>query len=563
MKKNILAICALAAAATVCAQDYQVVVTTTDGERKVFATKEVTDISFTNAPEYQKANTLIEARYSPLTSNAQYDITIGTEEPDNEGQPSAIGGLQLSLSMYAELSEEAQNAMLPEGYYRVGSGSSSGTISASGSAIWIRFGEGSDEVAVGYVVGGTADVRHDGDNYDIRAEIDLLDGSHADVSYYGPIKFSVGASGAGNFDQDQDIAFTVGQGRVWANWFNPFCDDGSLQFFTGSFDNNGSQTEGFYLYVPYYMPKDDAHTSTWSPVITDGTYTVDPREIVSSQTYRPFTVQHGGMLDIFGTTTPTGTYITYLAADGRVSLATIAEGSMTVSDNGTKFVFDFVSDKGIHFTGTFNQKPYVVNYIDNSNKPEYPDNLTGDYQLTKFPKDAVIVDYNMGDYIVPGINSHIVMFTDIDQAEGDYLSLDLLSEGEQIKDGVYTIDNSLTEFSGIKGGVSYQGNIIFSWYGDLDSTDEEGYQTILAPIWGGTVTVSTLDNGNRKFDFDLRDMKGNKITGSIDRDVHYASEETTTSAKVERAHRRALGCVKRTWSSHREAAAPQKLMLRK
>lgn len=560
MKRNILAACAIAMATSVFAQNYQVVVTTTDGEKKVFATNDVSSIKFRNAPEYKQANTFIEGTYSPYSENAAYDITIATEEPDEEGQPSAIGGFQIALAMYAPLSDEAQKAVLPEGYYRVGGGTSSYTVNATNSAIWLRFAEGSDGTTVSMVVGGTVDVKHDGDNYDLRAEIDLLDGTHIDASYYGPMSFKVGASGSTEFDSDQNVAFTEGQGRVWANWFNPFSDDASLQFFTGKFTSSGTQTEGYYLYLPVYMTKDDSHTKDWSPVIPDGVYKVDPRDVITSQTYLPNTLQKGSTLDIFGSTTMTGSYLTYLAADGRLSMSAIADGEMTVSNGGTNFAFDFTAKNGIKITGSYDKKPYIQNMIDNSNKPEYPDGLTADYELNKFPDDAVILDYNMGDNIVQGLNSHILMFTDPNMKKGDFLEVDVFSDSDQIKDGVYTIDNSLTDMSGIKGGVNYSGGITFSWYGDLDSTDEEGYQTILAPVSGGKMTVTTLENGMRKFDFDFVDLKGNKITGSLTRNVEYDKSDSN-EAKVER-NRSRIGKVKRNWSK-RDMTSPNRLMIRK
>ncbi len=562
MKRNILTTCAIALATSLYAQNYQVVVTTTDGERKVFATNDVSNIKFRNAPKYKEANTFIEGEYSPYSDNANYTFTIATEEPDSEGNPATIGGFQISFSLYGPLSEEAHKAILPDGYYRVGSATTSYTVNSSNSYMWIRLADGDDGITASMIVGGTVDVKHDGDNYDLRAEIDLLDGTHVDVSYYGAMSFSVGASGAVDFESDQNVKFTSGQGRVWANWFNPFCDDAALQFFTGKFTSEGAQTEGYYLYVPVYMEKDDIHTSTWSPVITDGVYTIDQRDKILSQTYLPNTIGKGSVLELFGSKTPMGTYLTYLAADGRVSMATITDGTMTVSNEGTNFTFDLTASNGIKVTGSYSKKPYVVNMIDNSSKPEYPDGLTGDYELNKFPSDLVVIDYNCGDYIVQGINTHVVMFTDPEQKEGDYLSLDLMSESEQIKDGEYFIDNSLTDMSGIIGVVNFQGTMAYSWYGDLDSTDDEGYQSILAPISGGKVTVSTVDGGKRKFDFDLEDLKGNKITGSVTKAVHYASDtDDTNEAKVERNRTRALGKVKRNWSKNSTDVQPRMLIM--
>ncbi|HCD77670.1 MAG TPA: hypothetical protein DEQ27_04985 [Prevotella sp.] len=561
MKRTLLAAWAVAAATSLFAQNYQVVVTSTDGERKVFATNDVASIKFKDAPVYKEANTFISGLYSPYAENALYDITIGTEEPDEEGEPATVGGFQIGLSMYAPLSDEAQNAILPEGYYRVGSGTSSYTISATNSAMWIRFAAGTDGTTVSMIVDGTVDVKHDGQNYDMRIELDLLDGSHVDASYYGPMTFKVGASGSTDFEDDQNVSFTEGQGRVWANWFNPFSDDAALQFFTGKFTSSGTQTEGYYLYLPVFMNKDESRDATWTPVIPDGTYKIDPRDFVSGQTYLPNTLQKGANLEIFGSTTATGSYMTYLAADGRLQMALITDGEMTVSENGTKFLFDFTAKNGIKISGSYNNKPYIVNMIDNSSKPEFPDELTADYELKKFPDNAVAIDYKMGDYIVSGLNSHILMFTDPDMKKGDYLELDLFSDSEELKDGVYTVDNSLKDMSGIKGSVNYQGNIVYSWYGDLDSTDDEGYQSILAPVSGGTLTVSTVDGGMKKFDFDLLDLKGNRITGTLTKTLNYFSDSDINEAKIER-NRSRIGKVKRNWGK-RDMNLSRSLMIRK
>ena len=565
MKRNILALCALAATATLIAQSYQVVVTTKDGDKTVFATDSVTNIKFTDTPEYIKANTLLEASYNPNTTNACYSFTIATEEADSEGAPSEIGGVQLSLALYAPLSAEAQNAELADGYYRIANTGADYTISSESSTMWMRTAEGSDGVSVGYVVGGTVDVRKDGENYDIRAELELLGDATAEVSYYGPIKFAVGASGAVDFESDVNTTFTYGQGRVWANWFDPFCDDASLEFFTGSFDANGKQTEGYYLYTALYMPKDDAHTSSWKPVVTDGVYTVDPRVRVTSQTYLPYTLQIGQKQTIFESETATGTYITYLAADGRLSMAVIKSGTMTVSNNGTHFEFDFVADNDIKITGSFNKKPTVVNYIDNSSEPSLPEGLTADYEMTKFPSDVVAIDYNLGDYIIQGQNSHILMLTDPEQTEGDYLCLEFFSDSEkEFKDGTYTIDNSFADMTGLRGFISYSGVMEFSWYGDLDSTDDEGYQSILAPIYGGTFTVTTLSDGQRKFDFNLEDQNGHKITGTLTKSMSYVDNEISTesvkSARLDKNTRNAIKAIKRTFGSSRTAVQPRQLI---
>lgn len=564
IKRYILSLCAMLATTSLFSQNYQVVVTTTDGESKVFATNDVSDIKFNNAPAYIKADTFIGGTYTAKTGNAVYNFSIGTEEPDGEGDPSVIGGLQLGLNMYAPLSADAQKAVLPEGYYRVGPGESSYTVTTSNSAVWVRQAEGSEGIVVGYIAGGTVDVRHVDDNYDIRAELDLINGTHVDISFFGRMNFTPSAAGSDEFKTDQNVTFTAAQGREWANWFNPFCDDGSLEFFTGSFNEKGRQTEGYYLYMPVNITKDDSHTPTWEPVILDGEYKIDPREKVMRRTYLPYTLDLGHMMDDpFGSSLVVGSYLTYLAVDGRISMALITDGTMTVTENGTKFAFNFTASNGIKITGTYDKRPYIVNMIDNSKMPEFPDNLTSDYKIDKFPEDGVVLAYNIGDYIVKELNSHILMFTDPKQKKGDYISLDLFSDSDKLKDGVYTIDNSITNMSGIKGVVNYQGEMVFSWYGDLDSTDDEGYQTILAPISGGTLTVTTIAGDKRKFDFNLRSRKGHKIIGSITRDVHYVSPEDSKEDKVESIRARALKGIKRNWGSRDLDFTPRVLMQRK
>ena len=54
--------------------------------------------------------------------------------------------------------------------------------------------------------------------------------------------------------------------------------------------------------------------------------------------------------------------------------------------------------------------------------------------------------------------------------------------------------------------------MLYSWYGDLDTTDEEGAQSVLAPIYTGTLTITTVGT-ERKFTFNFTDDKGNKLTG--------------------------------------------------
>ena len=185
---------------------------------------------------------------------------------------------------------------------------------------------------------------------------------------------------------------------------------------------------------------------------------------------------------------------------------------MTVSGNGSDFVFDLVTDNGKKVKATFNGKVNVVDFFNPDNVPEYPSTLTGNVDF-KVTEETVALSYNLGDYIKEGLYQFMVMLTEPEMLHGDYLALELSAGAEVLPDGTYTINNALEPFTGIKGETDYGGNILYSWYSDLDSADEEGYQTVICPVEGGTVTISTVADGRRKIVLDLNDGKGHTISG--------------------------------------------------
>ena len=105
------------------------------------------------------------------------------------------------------------------------------------------------------------------------------------------------------------------------------------------------------------------------------------------------------------------------------------------------------------------------------------------------------------------------MFTVPSLDKGDYVSLEMFVDGETVPDGTFKIGRELASGNIIPGAVDFAGSMIFSWYGDLGLVDEEGYNTTLGPLESGTVTISTLDNGERKVVFDMVDDNGNVVAG--------------------------------------------------
>lgn len=551
MKKYILTMLAACCMTAISAQSYQVVVTTTDGEKKVFATDQVTEINFNDTPNYKEANYYLSGQYTPLSSKdyALYTISFATGAPNAQGDPENVGDFQITLAINAPLSAESHKAAIPDGYYTAGTGNK--TYDVGKTAMWIRTGQGTNDIETYFFIGGGVDVRYDGENCDLRASLISTNGETINISYYGKMTFSVSDSGSSEFEDDQTIEFTIGTGRCWANWFYPFCDDAALYLYTGSFNEYGKHLEGYELNVDLYMPKDDSHTSSWQPRITDGTYTMDLRERVYNRSYLPYTMRYGTELDLFGTPVLSGTYLRYIAADGRLQTAKINGGTMTVSNNGSKFVFDMVAENGIKIKATYDNTPDIMNVIDNSQAPEYPQ-LEADRQLS-FIDEAAAFEYNMGDYIIQGLNSFIIMFSDPNQQHGDFIMLDLFCDDETLKDGTYTINDSMKSMTGLCGRIDYSGELLFSWFGDLDSADADGVQQTQCPIGGGTITITTINKETKKFTFDLTDFNGHKLTGEYTM-ANYSSQYQ--KPKFEQKRNRALKMMRPTWRVTQKDNAP-------
>ena len=498
----------------VMAQGYKVVVTTTDGEKNEFETSNVTDIRFENAPNYASLEYLIDGAYTSKGELGIYAFTLASSEPDQWGLPPQVGDAELSLELVGALSEDYLNAQLPEGYYRAGTGNNAGEFDIQKSGLTLRLDEGEEGTNLYPIIDGTVDVRKNGDDYVIKAELVLLQGGTVALSYAGPLSFSPGMMQTEEFAEDQEFSFTGAQARLYDNWYFPFVTDLTLQFFTGEFDAEGTQTEGYWLNLETFMPK-FVNTPAGDITLADGVYSPEPREKIENYTNIPFTYTKGFTLDFWGTLYPAGSYLNKREKSGRSFRGYIVDGTMTVSGNGSNIVFDFVTDNGKKVKATFNGKINIVDFSEPDKVPDYSSTLTEDVELEFIP-GTVAMSYSLGDYIKKGLYQFEVMVTEPKMEHGDFIMLELSSESEVLPDGVYTINNALEPFTGIEGTVDYGGQILYSWYGDLDSADEDGVQSIISPILGGTVSISTGADDTRRLEFNLSDGKGHTITGEYE-----------------------------------------------
>lgn len=506
-----------AAALTGAAQTTQnLVIETTDGKKTSFPTDQIVGVLFENAPEYTNAQHLLRAGYSTSGDNGVYSLDVSDYAPDQWGYPSAVGGILAGITLVAPQSEDPYEAVLPEGYYRVGKASDSFTINIAQSQIFVRVAEGADGAAPMMIIGGTADVRHTAKGYDIRFELDAMSGETYNLRYEGPIQFTLAASDYEQLTEDQNITFTGGQGRFYSNWTVPFSSDMTLQFYAGEFDSNQNMTEGFWLNLPIYMPKVE---DEMNPVqkLADGTYKVETREEIYNHTNMPFTFEKGALVDFLGTPVYTGTYLTVTEKSGRRYMAVITKGSFTVSGEGTKVEFDFTTDLGVSIKGSYDGKMTIVNFCDNDEKaPKRPFSLLeGDVTLN-FPSDAVSILYQEVESFVEGMQTYQLLITEPDMRRGDFVMLTFFSKAEgTLENGTYTVTDEIGDHCVAPGTIDFGGQMFLSWYGDLSEVDNDGYNTKIAPLMGGTITVADgAEPGTKTVTFDTLDDNGHTIKGS-------------------------------------------------
>lgn len=522
MKKYIFATLALAAAAMAPAQTVTTLqVEENDGTVTSFPVSNVEGVIFQPMPEYHDAYYKLRASYQEADGLGGYFIEFGTDEPDANGDPSKIGGMQVALALTAEKTPNLLTPVLPGGYYRRGNGTQPLTFNVSKSAVYTRIEAGADGVAPAVVIDGTVDVRHEGLVYDIRMELITMSGP-VDFRYVGPLEFDQGIGESTEFTEDVDVTYDGGQGRFYSNWFYPFASDIRMQFYKGEFEENVFKS-GYWLTLDLNMPK-VADPMNPTQRVADGTYQVQWNETVINSQYLPFTFNRGAETDFMGTIYITGSNLVYTSPEGQRKEALLVGGNLVVSNNGSQFDFDLVASNGIHVRGSYTGSPLIQNLCDNdgADVPQRPfSTLEENHVLNWNPETMAFTFYDETDQILPDLKNVLFYVATPDFDKGDYLNFMVFSETEALQDGTYEVSDEFAPFKLVPGTIGHARTPVYSWYGDLDSTDEEGYQSVLAAISEGTVVISTETDGKRLIKFNLKDDRGNAITGEFSADAIY------------------------------------------
>lgn len=513
MKKILISTLALAAAAVVGAQTARnLVITDIDGKETIFPADKVEKILFEDAPDYITLTDVLVLGYEEKDGAGYYHLELGTSPADDDRNPLEIGDMQVVLNLRAPMTEDLTHPVLPAGEYLPGKGEEDWTYDVLRSSVWLRVAEGYDGVSTLMIMDGPIDVNCDQNgNYDLRMSLVTNEGE-VDFRYEGKLEFPVGRADFEVFEEDLDLTFQGAQGRFYGNWAYPFSADLNMSFYVGTVSDD-SFVEGYWLDLDFNETKPEDCMAPKQRV-ADGVYTPESREEIYDYTYLPFRFNKGKKMELFGEEYIVGTRLVYTEETGHRKLGLITGGSFTVSNNGTKFEFDLLTAEGARLQGVYEGVPTIVNYCDNDVKePERPfSTLTDDVDLT-WKQGTMALSYSLGHSILEDLNTIAFFVTTPDMNSGAFIQMELFSTEEVITNGTYTVSWTLQDRGIIPGTIDYGASAIFSWYCDLDKTDDIGYLTDLGCLAEGTMTVSDAENGEKHIVFDLRDDAGNAIRG--------------------------------------------------
>ncbi len=482
---------------------------------------------------------LLDAVYSDANSAGagNYSIALGNSDINENWEPVNVGDKYVSLELFNVKDTDPINAALPDGEYKAGS-KTPFTWDPSSSYLCMRVDDTAEGVKYMPFVSGTVNVARDGNTYSIDVNLVLLEGGdEIKVKYSGPIQFVQGATAAGRFEDPQNVTFTAASGRYYGNWFYPFSDDMLLEFYAGERNASGNLVDGYKLQMMYVFTQKLEDTSVSPVPIENGTYTVSYGTNHQHRVPRTFT--KGEVTDFYGTMVELGTIFKHIdSKTGRNTLGVITGGTMKVSGSGSSYTFEFnfVTEEGVEIKGSYSGDIDLQNKCDNSSREYLSSVLTSDYQLD-FPATTKAMAYYMGDYLHVGLNSWLLYFMGDDP--GDTISLEFFTDksgGSQISEGTYTISGDYSEFKSgqiipgfyPRGG----GDLLYSWYGDTSSQDQDGNTQKLAPLTGGTMNVSMSGN---KYVFNMKftDDKGHAISGQWTGDVEFSDLTQASESAVE------------------------------
>ena len=213
--------------------------------------------------------------------NGNYVIRLASGEIGKDDLPTNIGDYLVRLDLYNVADSDPWNATLPAGEYHAGEETAQiGCWDVETTNVFTRISsDPANGVVYSYVTGGTVLVQRKGDTYTIDMDIVMEDGEPFRGHFKGDIIFEKYEPETPQgtyqpFTEDQEVSFTLAQGRYYGNWFCPHADDMLLQFYHGNFNENEVLTNGYYLQLSSCYMHKLLDYNMENPPLEEGTYQV-------------------------------------------------------------------------------------------------------------------------------------------------------------------------------------------------------------------------------------------------------------------------------------------------
>ena len=132
------------------------------------------------------------------------------------------------------------------------------------------------------------------------------------------------------------------------------------------------------------------------------------------------------------------------------------------------------------------------------------------------------------------MQTYQLLITEPGMTRDDFVMLTFFSKADgTLENGIYTVTDEIGDHCIAPGTIDFGGQMFLSWYGDLSEVDNEGYNTKIAPLMGGTVTIADGGAaGTKTVTFNVLDDKGNAITGSWTGPIQAFGAEAAIARKV-------------------------------
>ena len=343
------------------------------------------------------------------------------------------------------------------------------------------------------------------------------------------------------------LKFTGGLAYYHGNLMESNTGNMIIDLFTGSYNENGGLTDkGEDLCINLYNRLfGDSKTATLIP----GTYTV-------ARNFKVNTFFPGIEIDYMGVTMIMGTYVKRRKSmtgsdDVDYDYCYIADGTVTIEEGDSAGTFnvtvDLTTDRGHKVTGMAKNIKFPVSDLSTSNTKDVDSNLDHDVVLD-FGRVSKSRIYSLG------VQNGVQIFTvDLGSPSGkddpeimgdqDLLRMEFqATEGSAyLPEGTY----QLMEESHLYTNLYKPYQLTRGYFDELGGRTGTKYEHFMkceypkehtwvvdsfATVYSGTVGVSKTDNNHYKFDINLFDGQGFKISGTFDKEMEYFYDPAAITA---------------------------------